>query len=282
MKNLNLFFAFIFFYSCGDTEFATVKTSASAKVDDGNMASPAFKEVPLPGEEDQSPPTKKDADKPVCNPFGGESLGGNIKAKLYEGDKTVKEFADFKETGKVISEEVYMSSLEVPVIAWDEGFSIDNGEPLKNSEGEVLFEWFGLEMTSNIRLRDEQQEGYYIFSSFADDGFSLDAKFGDQWITLVNRDIISAPRFHCYTTTGGKQSLAVRMTKNSELKVEMTYFQGPRVKIALSVFMRKVADLSDFSDELVDVNGENFCQKDRFGILEASNYFLLDEKKSCE
>lgn len=213
----------------------------------------------------------------ICNPFGGDG-SANIQANLYSGDSSIKSFKDIREKNILISQQIFFSSLEIPETDWEKGMISKNGEVLKDQNGNTLLEWFGLELNSSIQLRDDQEEGYYTFASNTDDGFTLEISSQGSTFTTLGNDKITAPNFHCFTSKTGNQTLAFRMNADTLLKMKGTYFQGPRKHIALELYMKKIADLDEASDDVLEINlNDRDCQANKgYSIMKPDNYFLSD------
>ncbi len=220
----------------------------------------------------------------VCSPFDDDVNIPGIRAKLYQGAPNSQVLDDFMVRGKLINENIYLSKLAIEPRNFTKGFEQNSGEMLKDENGDVLVEWFGLDMESYIKLRDDQEEGYYTFMSNIDDGFELDLLSNNEWQRAIGYDAWTPPKYHCYTTKEGSQSVAFRFTADTILKMKARYFQGPRYHISMELYMKKVADLDAHSDEVVSVSIPKCdCNKDEYTIMEEENFGLqLANGNPCE
>lgn len=182
----------------------------------------------------------------VCDPFNSgsnQTSKNGIQAKLtyvdnYQASAShLRSTADFEPGMPDIitaPAEIFLSKLDVPLRAWDAGFMMSNGELLKKSDGEALFEGFSLRMASTFVAPNAGAEGDYQFAILSDDGAILRvAGSGNSYSTLVDNDGVHAVETSCADRT-------VRISKDQPLAFKIDYFQGPRMHIALQLLWRKV------------------------------------------
>lgn len=179
-------------------------------------------------------------DKLVCSPFGDNSEPGDlkmgIKAELFYFNSyqpnytTVKDFFKYANNSH---RQIFFNQIFAPTRYFTRGFTSETGEMFKTNEGLPLVESFGLKFRTTLKLSSDQEEGEYEFALIADDGAILKYKnSNNQWVELVNNDGVHAARMGCSSNT-------VNMTRDTELEVELDYFQGPRYAIALVPIWRK-------------------------------------------
>lgn len=220
----------------------------------------------------------------VCSPFGGEQIIPGVRAKLYQGALGSKKFSDFIQEGSLISDKVFLSSLDRAPGSFTKGFENNSGDLLKDAQDEPLLEWFALDMETNIQLNDDQEEGYYIFKGIIDDGFWLEFEGRNQEMeTVVKYEAWTPPRHHCFTTKNGNIVKAYRMTRNTVKSARARYFQGPRYLISLQLKMKKIANLDDYTGSSVELSMESEqCSNSDFEILNPDNYYVLGDFNPCE
>lgn len=252
LKFIFLFFSILVINSCGKVNYFRLEKSEVA-----------------------SEEKKKDGRGGICNPFGGQGEP-KIRATLYEGDKSVLKFADFLRINKVIADNIYFSELNLPTTLWEEGFKKKDGSLLLDSKGNPLVEWFGLKMESSIVLADDQEEGYYQFNSYADDGFILELLVDGKYLTALEYDVITPPHYHCQIDSFSQKTRVFRMTKSTKLKMRSYYFQGPRMQLAFQLFMKKIAPLDEYRNNMVDLTmtPEDCLLNSDSEILREENYYL--------
>lgn len=175
----------------------------------------------------------------ICDPFGSStSSEAGIVAKLvyYDGanaSREIKTTVDMFTKGTRIEDTVVLfNTINVPTREFDEGFEVAPGEKLKNSRGETLFEYFGLEYNANLKLAAEDQEGDYQLGVISDDGSVVWVNSGSGLMEMVKNDRITSTRMEC----GG----TIKLKKGDRLPMRMRYFQGPKLKIAVNLLWRRV------------------------------------------
>lgn len=130
------------------------------------------------------------------------SLVGDIYY-LPEGTTQLPDFAYLQSVGRI-----YTKSLNIPERAFDSGF------PNVTSR----FEWFAIRYTGEIRIRADQ-EGNYDFRLTSDDGSKL---------LIDNKVVIDNDGQHATAAVTG----SIILTEGIH-KIEIEYFQGPRLHVAL-------------------------------------------------
>lgn len=177
--------------------------------------------------------------KLVCDPFEGghdPGLSGGLKANLYylPTGTTYDYVGDVIANGKKSDQFFFFSQLNVPTRLFSLGFPLETGGVVKNDEGEDLVEYFALQFSSILKLGPNDEEGIYELALLSDDGSIL--KYRDdsgKYVEIVNNDFHHPTRLGC----GGY----LDMKRNSEVVIQLSYFQGPRYHISLIPMWRKVS-----------------------------------------
>ena len=121
------------------------------------------------------------------------------------------------------------NQINVPTRPWDRGFYTTTGEAVLNHRGEPVYEDFGLDLYTSLKLGEGDSPGLYQFGLIADDGAVMERM--DDNSMLVNNDGIHPTKMACSTQ-------AVEMDANSRIPVRIRYYQGPRYHIALMALWR--------------------------------------------
>lgn len=173
----------------------------------------------------------------VCDPFGGSSGssgGPGIIGNIYsvKNDTSLRTSADYISKGTMINAYLFLSQLFVPTRPFSEGFVTTDGTSLKDSDGKTLVEYFGLDLQSLIQLDDSDAPGDYQFALLSDDGatFYLADKDGNLSPIVKNEGD--------HPTRLGCSNIAVPMTKGNKIPMRLTYYQGPRYHISLTLLWR--------------------------------------------
>src|SRR5690606_35966359 len=97
-----------------------------------------------------------------------------------------------------------------------------------------LIEYFGVKFESTLQLSDDDEEGDYELALLSDDGARLKIKdpATDSWREIINNDNNHETRMGC-------SSEVIRMTRRTQIPIEVVYFQGPRYHIANILMWRK-------------------------------------------
>lgn len=185
------------------------------------------------------------AHKIVCDPLNGGQVTqkfytNGIKAELYYRSSSMPRWYNagaYVTSGTKSTQNIFLSDMNVPTRLFTEGFSTTQGQVLKDDQNNKLIEYFGLKMTTNIALTANDDEGDYEFASLSDDGAVLKIKSGNS----VTPDEVLIQNDGDHPTRMGCSNQTVRLTKNTMLPVEMTYYQGPRYHIANVLMFRKSA-----------------------------------------
>jgi hypothetical protein len=159
---------------------------------------------------------------------------------LSDDQPRVNKCSDLLATGHLVEATLFMDSLNVPTRSYDRPFSTQSGDTVLNSSGNPFYEWFGIQMDSELRLGENEAEGPYQLAVLSDDGAILQIDdTGTGFETLVSADTVQPSTFKC----AGR---VVNMTRDSSFPIRVQYFQGPRYHIALILMWRPyTGSLSD-------------------------------------
>lgn len=141
--------------------------------------------------------------------FGGQTyVAGALRGDIYFLNNGTRALPDFSQMTPVGS--IYATSINVPNQSFTKGFPGVTDR----------FEWFGLRYTGQFQV---YQAGEYAFRCFSDDGSKL-------WIDgqlIINNDGVHPAR-------SGTGRIYLNPGTHS---LQLDYFQGPRVMVALQLFM---------------------------------------------
>jgi len=198
----------------------------------------------------------------ACNPLSTQTAGSGLTlptnglmADLYylTSDQprysSVDDMIAFGHPIDTIS--LYFDRLFIPTRPFDRGFVNQNGEILKDQNGNTLYEYFALHFESKLRLTEDDAIGAYQFGILADDG----AKFhvDDQntgFYNLVNNDGVHATKFKCATAP-------VFLDRTSKIPMKLDYHQGPRFHVSLVLLWRPWPDSSLVNDVECNQSGNS-------------------------
>jgi hypothetical protein len=182
-------------------------------------------------------PQNPDSSGAVCNPFGGgvTARDQGLLGELYHLPSDLPRYqsvSPYIQNGSKLEATLYFDQVNVPTRPFDAGFTTLGGDTLKTPAGDTLYEWFALRFDSVIKLTNNDRVGKKQFALLADDGAILRAKVNGQWINLVDDDGQHPTKFKIASTP-------IELNVDSELPIELKYFQGPRMHIAVMVLWRE-------------------------------------------
>ncbi len=198
---------------------------------------------------------------PVCLPGGGTGtsttgLAGTIKY-LTSAEATAArpgKIDDILNRGHDAGVQLLLNDLNVPTVKFTQGFyDPATGAALRTSSGDVLIEWFAIDMYSNLQLSDSETDGLYQIALISDDGAVLNINETPTvaGTTLVNNDGEHPTLMGCATN-------AIQLKKGVPLPIHVKYYQGPRQHIALTLVWRKVASTSTAKDVACGTGGNEY------------------------
>ena len=182
-------------------------------------------------------------DKTVCDPFGGDggpisSPKQGIEADLfYRSGNQPRYYSSLDYITKTTPsvKKIFLKDLNAPTRMFDKGFSTLTSDVIKDDQGNLLIEYFGLRMKTVLRLPDGMEPGRYEIAALSDDGLTLKAQINGTQTVLINSDGDHPTRMGCSTQV-------LNMTEDSKIPMEISYYQGPRYHIAAVLMWRKLAN----------------------------------------
>lgn len=188
---------------------------------------------------------KYPVNKTVCDPFGDlpdPRSNQGIKAELWwlnKGTPAQSSVGKIIEKGQKSDRTLFFSQLNVPTRIFDLGFASETGEAIKSDDGSKLIENFALRFKSILKLSPNQRAGLYEFAILSDDGAVMSFRDKDGTYRVnVNNDGNHSTRLGC-------SSSAVKLDAETEIPMNLEYYQGPRHHISLVVLMREISSESD-------------------------------------
>lgn len=177
--------------------------------------------------------------KVVCDPWEPNDPGPNdgLVAQLYyrgQGQPDFPNVQSYIDSAIKSNKYLFFSDLNVPTRIFSLGFPTQTGGVVQNDMNENLNEYFALRFQSVFKLSAGDEEGDYEFALLSDDGAMMRMKQDDNsFKVIVENDGHHPTRMGCGTQI-------VPITKESEILVQMDYYQGPRHHIAMIPMFRKV------------------------------------------
>ncbi len=196
----------------------------------------------------------------VCAPFdpgnpGNDQTGlaGKIKY-LLDNQSRVTQVDALLMSGHDAGVQLILNQLDVPTVRFTQGFTDPaTNLPLRRSTGELLHEWFAIDVRSEMILSDSEAEGFYQLALISDDGaiLDVDGSSTSPGTTLIDNDGTHATQMGCSTK-------AVRMSRATTRPIRLKYYQGPREHISLTLIWRKVAAENSSKDVLCGKSGNDY------------------------
>lgn len=176
----------------------------------------------------------------VCDPFDPSNvvspisgLNGTIHSWPSANKSKPNSSLDLIRLGYKVDADLFLNKVDVPTRMFDTGFTSANGQALLNEDDTLLTEWFALDLKSRLKLAADEAEGLYQLAVLSDDGSTLFLNEDGKDSTLISNEGAHQTKLGCAAKT-------VAMTKNLRLPMRLTYFEGPRYHIALTLMWRKV------------------------------------------
>jgi hypothetical protein len=176
----------------------------------------------------------------VCDPFEPANvvssisgLKGTIHSWPISNKSKPSSSLDLIRLGYKIDADLFLNKVDVPTRMFDSGFTSSDGKALVNEDDELLTEWFALDVKSKLKLAPGEPEGLYQLAILSDDGSTLFLTEQGLESTLISNE-------GAHQTKLGCAPKAISMSKDLRLPMRLTYFEGPRYHIALTLMWRKV------------------------------------------
>lgn len=186
----------------------------------------------------------------VCDPKGaGVGAEYGLSGSLYSATA-----ADAANVGTMIANgvklntTVYLNNLSQPTVYFTDGFTTTGGQKLLDQNGNVLIEYFALDMKSQLTLSDSDPEGNYELAILSDDGSIVNVDQGNGQKLTINNDGEHPTRMGCATQV-------LSMKHGQTYPIEIQYYQGPRYEIALTMMWRHVSGNSVPAESLCGATG---------------------------
>lgn len=195
-------------------------------------------------------------DSLVCDPMGGDSdtsqLDQGVKAKLfYTNGSDYNSVQEYFDKGTEAKFDLFYSHLEVPTRLFTLGFPTETGGMVKDDSGNDLNEYFALKFNTVLKLGEGDPAGLYEFAVLSDDGTIIKYKDADGNLqVLVDNDGDHPTRMGCSTQV-------LELNHDTELFIELDYYQGPRYHIALVPMWRKIENGERVSEPLCGQKGNS-------------------------
>lgn len=198
------------------------------------------------------PPTVCSPYDPTDPPSREHGLAGSIQY-LEVSQPRYSSVLDMVSNGKDAGVKLVLNQLDVPTVAFTKGF-LDSvsGSPLKKSDGEVLIEWFSIDVRSELLLSDTDPAGFYQLALLSDDGsiLNVDATLTEPGSVLIDNDGTHMTRMGC-------SSKAIELKAGESRPIRVKYYQGPRHHISLTLMWRKVSGEHSAADISCGLNGNS-------------------------
>jgi hypothetical protein len=180
------------------------------------------------------------------------SLYGGLKADLYyraPGQDRWYSTADYISKGKKSDKFFFFTQLNVPTRLFSLGFPLETGGMVKNDDGQDLIEYFALRFATILKLGANDTEGDYELALLSDDGAVWRVRDDNG----VYQAVVSSDGDHSSRLACGAN--VIHMKRDTELVVQLDYYQGPRTEISLIPLWRKVNGAHQ-SEPLCGVTGQ--------------------------
>lgn len=187
-------------------------------------------------------------ERTICDPFSTNSPSARdrgVVANLVwlddtmpprNGQPSLQHVDDYFSIGNIVDSTLYFDRIFVPTRAFDLGFMTQTGAQVLNHLGQPMYEYFALNMQSQLQLASHEAPGQYQVAILSDDGAVLRMNPGtSSQYTLVNNDGEHSTRMACSSTT-------LNMQGGAKLPFTLNYHQGPRYHISLIMMWRPVPD----------------------------------------
>lgn len=197
-----------------------------------------------------APGGANDPGRVVCDPFesvSGPSSSGDwgLAGTLYYLTADQPRYStavEYRQHGHQAPVSLFLNQLDVPTRRYDRPFYTQSGQLVTDVNGNAFYEYFGVEVESQIQLTEADAPGLYQFAVLSDDGalFQLDTGAGLQ--TIVDNDGVHATRMGCATAP-------VEIAAGQKIPMKLNWYQGPRHHISMVLMMRPWDDANHADSE---------------------------------
>ncbi|MCB0367429.1 MAG: hypothetical protein H6624_02815 [Bdellovibrionaceae bacterium] len=154
-------------------------------------------------------------------------LSRTAHGDLFDGNLNNAHLDDYQEFGTKTPFAVVMTQVNVTPRSWQDSFTSNMGNTVVDDQDNVLLEWFSLRLSGQIKL----PAGSYQFAMISDDGMRVTIDN----VPILNHDGVHAPALDC-------ASIAVSFNGQDAKPIQVAYFQGPRVEIAMQLLVRPLSE----------------------------------------
>ncbi len=199
----------------------------------------------IAGNSARSTPISWRVNQIVCDPFGSGSGADQckkgLKANLWylTGDQKLnppKAVDRYISEGTLANVVIYLSQIFTPTMPFTAGFKTQDGSILRDNSGQILQEYFALNLESLLKLEaGVDSAGKYQIAIISDDGSKVEYKdsANGPWKPLIDNDGDHSTQMKCNLQ-------GLDFTNTSRIPVRIRYYQGPRQHIAFTLIWRKM------------------------------------------
>lgn len=202
--------------------------------------------------------------KTVCDPWSGQTPStseNGVRARLAHrssGQPDWNRSEDYLRQGTASGRTLFFSDLNVPTRLFDQGFATQTSAVVTNDAGEKLIEYFGLQFSTQLRLGTDDPAGDYELAILSDDGSTL--RISEARGTIGPADAsgeVLIDNEGAHPTRLGCAKRAVSLQQGQGLDLDLSYYQGPRMHIAMILLWRPT-NASVTPEPLCGASGNDF------------------------
>jgi hypothetical protein len=178
----------------------------------------------------------------VCDPFSENSDCATnpeqgLIGSVYYLTSNVVGVQNYIDYGTKLKINLQLTNLDIPTRQFSSGFPTSQGV-IQDAQGQPLIEFFALDLKGYLQLDQNYMEGGYQFAIASDDGAILDV----DGQTLVDNDGWHSRIWKC-------SDASIYLKRGEKHSMRLRYYQGPRVEIALQVYMRPLSQQGNSCDD---------------------------------
>lgn len=133
--------------------------------------------------------------------------------------------------GMPVDVAIFFGRLFVPTRFFDRGFETQSGTLITNAAGNTLYEWFGVDFETQLKLGPGDAEGDYQLAVLSDDGTVVYLDTPEGLIEHVSNDGEHPTKMGCAASP-------IHLTVGQKVPIRIQYYQGPRYHISLVLMWR--------------------------------------------